>query len=253
MSLVNIRNAGAVRYVELDDQEKKNALDPLMADALLAAMEQVHADPECKIIVFTSTGRNYFSIGPDLEGMIELASREDGVQDLERVAAKLNAFIMAIHTSPKITIAALHGYAFGGGLNVFLACDYRIAEAKTKFIEKFYYMGITPDLSSSYFLPRLIGQTRTKDLLLTGRMFTAREAADWGLFQEVIDKRSEMMARVEALCNQFLTGGTDTIVGMKALLNRDDGLAEHLELEKTWLCERFRDPSVRERLMNIRS
>jgi 2-(1,2-epoxy-1,2-dihydrophenyl)acetyl-CoA isomerase len=254
MSLVNIRNAGGVRYLELDDPETKNALDLPMADALLAALEQVHADPECQIIVFTSTGRNFFSIGPNLEGMIELAGRgADGLQDLDRVASKLNDVILCIYNSPKITISAMHGYAFGGGLNLFLACDYRLAEAKTKLIQKFYYMGLTPDLSSSYFLPRLIGHSRTQELLLTGRLFTAREAADWGLFHEVIDKRSEMLARVEELCSQFLTGESATVAGMKLLLHRGDGLAEHLELEKSWLLRSFQDPAIRERLLSVRS
>ena len=53
----------------------------------------------------------------------------------------------------KVTIAAIHGYAYGGGFNIMLPCDFRFAEAKTKFIENFYYMGVTPDLGSSYFFP----------------------------------------------------------------------------------------------------
>ena len=73
---------------------------------------------------------------------------------------------MEIYQSPKITVAAVHGFAYGGGLNIMLACDYRLTVHNAKFIENFLYMGVTPDLSSSYFLTRLIGITKTTELII---------------------------------------------------------------------------------------
>ncbi|WP_139491977.1 enoyl-CoA hydratase/isomerase family protein [Brevibacillus dissolubilis] len=253
MDVVKVRHVEGVSYIELDYADRKNTLDMKMADALLEAIGQENINPDCKVIVFTSTGRAYFSAGPDVQGLIALTEQERGMYELDEIVSKLNQIILSIYYSPKITIAALHGYAYGGGLNIFLACDYRIAEEKAKFIENFYYMGVTPDLSSSYFLPRLIGESRTMKLLLSGGLFTAKEAESWGLFHEVIEKRSAMMQRVEEFCNQLLTGETDNIVRFKELLRHGQraSLEDQLELEKQYLIDSFAHPGIVERLKNI--
>lgn len=254
MSLVEIRKEGSVFHIELNYPEKKNGLDFSMAEALLAAVTQAERDPACRIMVFSSKGRAYFSAGPDLEGLIECAKSKEGARMLDEIISRLNRLILMINGSAKVTIAAIHGYAYGGGFNIMLPCDFRFAEAKTKFIENFYYMGVTPDLGSSYFLPRLIGWTRTKELLLTGRLFTAREAEEWGLFTEVVEKRAEMMKRVETLCERVLSGDAETLPGMKELFSRSfhTELAEHLDREKTLLIDSLLKPSTVHRLEKIK-
>jgi enoyl-CoA hydratase/carnithine racemase len=253
MSSVKVNIRDDVHYLELDSPQTRNCLDRQMAADLLQAVRQANEDPACRAIVFLSSSRAFFSSGPELEGLIELSVRPDGAELLDSVVEEFNQIILAIYESPKLTIAGIHGYAYGGGLNIMLACDYRIAEEKTKCIENFHYMGVTPDLSASYFLPRYIGLSRTMELLLTGRMFTAREVADWGLFHEVVGKRSVMLERIEQLCRQILQGEGRNLLRMKELLRSSFyfTLEEHLAKEKRYLTDCFQYPEITDRLKNV--
>lgn len=255
MSNVQVHIKDGIRYIELNNQQTKNSLDLQMATDLFQAVRYANEDPDCKAIVFLSSARAFFSSGPALEGLIELSTRQDGPGLLDSVVEKLNKIILEIYESPKLTIAGIHGYAYGGGLNIMLACDYRIAEEKTKFIENFHYMGFTPDLSASYFLPRYIGLSRTMELLLTGRLFTAKEVADWGLFHEVVEKRSVMLERIDQLCLQILQGEGRNLPRMKELLRSSfySTLEEHLDKEKRYLTDCFKYPEITERLKNVGS
>jgi len=253
MTIVNVRSKDAVRYVELNNSDTKNGFDLQMAQQLLKAINQVNEDPHCQIIVFTSTLRAYFSVGPDPKDLEGILAEKDGLDLLDQIVSNFNQIILGIYHSPKVTIAAIHGCAYGGGLNIMLPCDYRIAVERTKLIENFHYMGVTPDLSSSYFLPRLIGSARTMDLILTGRMFLAKEAKEWGLFQEVTKTHKEMIERVEQLCEQIVSGETETVELMKRLFQQSflSTLDQQIELEKEYLMACFKNPNLRERLDRI--
>jgi 2-(1,2-epoxy-1,2-dihydrophenyl)acetyl-CoA isomerase len=241
---------GGVRYIELAHVQSRNALDDVMAAELLAAIREANADSSCGIVVFRSTLRNCFSTGPSLEGLIQCVGTPEGSERLDPVIQRLNEVILEIHGSPKVTAAAIHGYAFGGGLNLFLACDYRIAVESTVCIENFLYMGVTPDLGASYFLPRLIGSTRTLELLLSGRTFTAREAAGWGMFTEVVDRRAALAPRIEALGEKLARADLTRIPALKQLLRASESapLASHLAEERHALVRCCAESTVRERL-----
>lgn len=255
MSFIQVNIKEGIRYIELNNPQTKNSLDLQMATDLLNAVQQANEDPECKAIVFLSTARAFFSSGPAIQGLIELSTQQDGAALLDGVVEMINKVIIAIYESPKLTVAGIHGYAYGGGLNIMLACDYRIAEEKTKIIENFHYMGFTPDLSASYFLPRYIGLSRTMELLLTGRLFTAKEVADWGLFHEVVEKRSAMLERIDQLTRQILQGEGRNLPRMKELLRSSfySTLEEHLDKEKRYLTDCFKYPEITERLKNVGS
>ncbi|MGG3891733.1 enoyl-CoA hydratase/isomerase family protein [Metabacillus fastidiosus] len=253
MEIVKVRDEGSIRYLELNDGIKKNSLDLEMAQSLLKAIKLADEKADCKVIVFSSTGRAHFSKGPDLDQLINLAEKNNEQAKLDQVVSILNQVILEIYQTSKITIAAIHGYAYGGGLNIMLACDYRLTVNNAKFIESFLYMGVTPDLSASYFLPRLIGMPKTLEILLTGRLFTGQEAAEWGIFQESFSKRSEMMERVKQLGEQFNTLYLENISKMKELLRVTyfQSLEQQLELEKQLLLEAFQHPAIKSSLMNV--
>ncbi|WP_059048993.1 enoyl-CoA hydratase/isomerase family protein [Paenibacillus senegalimassiliensis] len=251
--IVRTRIAGSIFYIELNHPATRNSLEKEMATQLLQAIRAASANPKCAIIVFLSTLRSCFSVGPSLAGLTELSLHPQGAALLGDVVDVLNQIVMEIYHSPKLTVAGIHGCAYGGGLNIMLACDYRLAEEKTKLIENFHYMGFTPDLGASYFLPRCIGQSRCMDLLVTGRLFTAREVADWGLFHEVVEKRSGLLERIDALCSRFLTGEVRNVERMKELLHTsaDTSLEEHLEKEKRYLTDCLRYPEITQRLKQV--
>lgn len=251
--IVRTRIEGSIFYIELNHPATRNSLDEAMAARLLQAIRAANANKRCTIIVFLSALRSCFSVGPSLAGLTELSLHPEGPALLGNVVDVLNEIVLEIYDSPKLTIAGLHGCAYGGGLNIMLACDYRLAEEKTKLIENFHYMGFTPDLGASYFLPRCIGQSRCMGLLVTGRLFTAGEVADWGLFHEVVEKKSGLLDRIDALCSRFLTGEVRNVERMKELLRSSAGasLEDHLEKEKRYLTDCLRYPEITERLKQV--
>lgn len=255
MDLVTVRRAGRALHLELSGAATRNALDRDMAEALLGRVREANADSGCDVLVFRSALRSGFSVGPDLEGLRSCVGTPEGQEALGEVVAVLNQIVLAIDRSPKITVAAFHGYAFGGGLNVFLACDYRIAVEGTVFVESFLHMGVTPDLSASWFLPRLIGRARTLELLLTGRLFGAGEARSWGLLHETVPRRSDLGPRLEALAVSFLAADVTRIARTRRLLAAAEtsSLEEQLARERLDLLRCFADPGVEARLDEIAS
>jgi 2-(1,2-epoxy-1,2-dihydrophenyl)acetyl-CoA isomerase len=93
----------------------------------------------------------------------------------------------------------MHGFAFGGGFNLFLAADLRLATASTVIVENFGRLGLTPDLSASYFLPRFCGAARTLDRLWRAPQFSGSEAAALGLISESVATKAELRSRTAAL------------------------------------------------------
>ncbi|BFT74189.1 enoyl-CoA hydratase/isomerase family protein [Paenibacillus sp. P36] len=253
MSSIQVDDKEGIYYILMNNPETKNSLDLAMATELYEAVREANENPSCNAIVFLSKARAFFSSGPALDELIELSTLQNGAALLSEVVEKLNQVILEIYHSPKLTIAGVHGYAYGGGLNIMLACDYRIAEEKAKFIENFHYMGFTPDLSASYFLPRYIGLSHTMELLLTGRMFTAKEVADWGLFHDVVEKRAVMLERIDTLCRQFVQGESRNLQRMKELLRTSfySTLEEHLEKEKRYLTDCLNFPELTGRLKSV--
>ncbi|MFA9557766.1 enoyl-CoA hydratase/isomerase family protein [Evansella sp. AB-rgal1] len=253
MEMIKVSDSGSIRCIELNNNETKNSLDLTMARELLETILEANSQQDCKVILFQSAGRAHFSKGPDIQQLIELKNRDDGEGQLDEVISLYNRFIMEIYQSPKITIAAIHGYAYGGGLNIMLACDYRLTVNNAKFIESFLSMGVTPDLSASYFLPKLIGMTKTIQLLFTGTMFTGIEAKEWGIFQESFSKRNEMMERARELADQFSVYPSDVIKHTKRLLRLSyhHSLEEQLNMERELVVEAFKQPTIENQLKNV--
>ena len=253
MEMIRRTDNGSIRYLELNNHNSKNSLDLEMAKQLLEAVIEANNKPDCNVMIFSSTGRAHFSKGPDINQLMLLTEQENGVELLDDVISILNQIIIEIYESPKLTIAAIHGYAYGGGLNIMLACDYRLTTDHAKFIESFLSMGVTPDLSSSYFLPKLIGMTRTTELLFTGRMFTGAEATQWGMFHESYPKRVEMSERAKQLGEQFEHIPLDILSNTKMLLRESlsNSLEEQLTLEKQFIVKAFNDPKIKTNLMTV--
>lgn len=239
----------ATMYIYLDSKETKNSLDFSLTTSLLEEVKRANSDPFIKTIVFLSAHRAFFSSGPSLSGLLEIAENQND-EELKKILDVLNELILQIYHSPKVTIVGFNGYAYGGGMNVFLGCDYRIAVERAKFIENFHSMGVTADLSSSYFLPRLIGVTRTMTIMLSGDLFSAADAKDWGLFNEVVSSNKDMKERIEKLCEKINTVDFPSIQGTKKLLKNSlvNSLESQLALESESLRNRFKHEEVANRL-----
>lgn len=166
--------------ITVDRPEVRNALDSRVLHQLTEAFEELRWDASVRVIVVTGAGQKAFVAGADIN---ELAGRtpEDGLR------ATMQRLYTAVEAVEKPTIAAVNGYAFGGGLELALACDIRIASTAAQFALPETGLGIIPAAGGTQRLARLIGAGRATEMILTGRRLDADQALQAGLVTAVVE------------------------------------------------------------------
>lgn len=170
---------GAVQVLVLDRQEALNAFSPEQIDELVAALDDVAADPTVRAVVLTGAGRA-FSAGADIGRMVEM-----DVDAARAYAGKGHGMCDRIEALPVPVIAAINGFALGGGCEVALACDIRLASEAMKISQPEVALGIPPGWGGSQRLPRICGEGFAKRMILTGAMIGPDEALRAGLVSAV--------------------------------------------------------------------
>lgn len=179
---VILQKEKGIAAITLNRPEKLNAFNGAMLEEIAATFEEAAADNMMKAITITGAGRAFCS-GADLSSTdFQFNSASDNLRHLQKVTS----LILRIKNAPQPVIAAVNGFAVGGGCNLALACDIIIASEKAKFIEPYVMRGIHPDWGATYFLPRLIGPAKAADILLTGRTIDAYEADRMGMISRVV-------------------------------------------------------------------
>lgn len=173
-----------IATITLNRPDKLNAFAGRMREEIAEAVEQAGSDDKVRVIVMTGEGRG-FCAGADVKFLGELARKRDtaafqGFLDSGR------RVVSAIRNAPKPVIASINGPAAGGGLNMALACDIRLASDKAKFSEAFVKIGLHPDWGGTYFLPRLVGTAKACELMMSGDVLGAYEAERIGLVNRVV-------------------------------------------------------------------
>jgi len=192
MGLVEISREGNVATLTMNRPEALNALNFAMLDALDGAIASVKADNEINVVVLTGAGRAFVA-GADIAEMRDFNSVQG-----HAFSAKGNAVFLALERLEKPIIAAVNGFALGGGCELAMACDIRVASESAKFGQPEVGLGITPGFGGTQRLPRLVGTAVAFELLLTGRVINATEALDIGLINSVFPP-AELMTNVSAL------------------------------------------------------
>jgi 2-(1,2-epoxy-1,2-dihydrophenyl)acetyl-CoA isomerase len=182
--LVLVSASAGVATITLNRPEKLNAVDDAMRKAMVAALKHAVADPATRVIVLTGAGRA-FCAGGDIEHMRRLVTNKDWKAGKALVETG-RSLVMAIRKSPKPVIASVNGAAAGGGANLALACDIRIASDKAQIGQTFNRIGLAPDWGGTYFLPRLVGPSKALELIFNADMIPAGEALRIGLFNRVV-------------------------------------------------------------------
>lgn len=214
-----------VTTITLNRPERYNAVNLQLAQELMEAVLGCDEDPEVRMLVITGTGRA-FSGGGDVKEFgerLETASRY-----LKELTTLLHTAISRICRMPKPVLAAVNGVAAGGGMSLALACDLVVAAESARFTMAYAGIGATPDGSSSYFLPRLVGLKRALELVYTNRTLTAREAEAWGLVNKVVPD-PDFKAAVDELAEELAQGPTLAFGRAKRLLHL--GSLESLETQ----------------------
>src|ERR1700744_6734521 len=180
MSSVLFNKENGVGYITLNRPDKYNSYNREMALALQGYLDDCEADDEVRCIYITGAGKGFCS-GQDLSEAINPTPEE-----FERMVQEhYNATILRIRNIEKPVIAAVNGVAAGAGANIALACDIVLAAESASFIQAFSKIGLIPDSSGTFFLPRLVGMQRAAALMMTADKVTAIEAVNMGMAYKV--------------------------------------------------------------------
>ena len=194
---VDVARDGGVAVVTVNRPEAMNALDVEHAEALRDHLEDLAADPEARVVLLTGSGDKAFVAGADIKYMQSL-----GVLEARRWGELGQDCANLLETIPKPTIAAINGYAFGGGCELALACDIRLASATAELGQPEVNLGIIPGWGGSQRLPRIVGLGFAKEIVFTGRAVSAKEAHEWGLVNQIYEP-GELMGEALKLAHQL--------------------------------------------------
>jgi len=207
----DVTRHGRVAVLRVNRPDVRNALDLATVREMTDAVAALSADDSVGAIVITGTGASVFVSGADIND-IRARTRNDGL------AAINSTLFAAIDKCPKVTIAAVNGLALGGGCELALACDLRIAAAHAKFGQPEVGLGIIPGAGATQRLPRIVGLGRAKHLILTGDAIDAQRALEWGLVSSVVPADG-LHTQALALAERVLARGPLAIRLAKLALN----------------------------------
>lgn len=180
MSVVKFEKKEFTAYITLNRPEALNAFNFEMLEELQKVVESIRINPDIRLVIITGSGNKAFSVGADLK---ERKSLPDVL--VKRNLNKFGDVFSMIEQLPQPTICVLNGYAFGGGLELALACDFRIASDQILVGLTETSLGIIPGAGGTQRLPRLIGETKALELILTAKRLNAAEALSYGLVTEI--------------------------------------------------------------------
>ena len=196
-----------IAIIKINRPEVLNALNKEIMTELSQAIDIVSTDDGIKVIVITGTGERSFCAGADIRYVVNIDPIE-----AERYATFIHTLLNKIENLQKPVIAAINGYALGGGCELALACDIRIASSNAKIGQTEVTIGIPPGWGGTQRLLRIVGPAKTKELIYTGKMITAEEAARIGLVNKVVSLTAEEEGRVPSSAASTIESGTSTIV-----------------------------------------
>lgn len=189
-----------IATITLNRPDNRNAFTPEMTDSLYRAIDDAAKDNKVRVLIITGSG-NSFCSGADVKAMAKRTVQSGG----KPAEGRNMPMGLLLHKFPKPVIAAINGVAVGGGLDMALSCDIRIASDRARFAEVFIRRGLIPAMGGTYFLPRLVGIDRACLLIWTGDMLDAREAERIGLVTMVVP-HDEIESATRELAEKIVKG-----------------------------------------------
>lgn len=230
---IDLRVDGRVAHVVLDRPDARNTIDLQLARDLESAAMKLAGDAGIGAVLLSGRG-DTFCMGGDLRSF---HGREDLPSHLREVTRHLHAALDALANMDPVVIAAVRGFAAGAGLGLACAADIVLAASSARFLSAYTNVGLTPDGSTSWALPRLVGLRRALELVLTNRVLDAEEAAAWGIVTRVVAD-GDLEAEALALATALADGATPALGGAKRLVRKSftRTLPEQLALESDVLA-----------------
>ena len=221
-----------IATVTLNRPEKLNAYTVDMGEEIVDVFDQLRDDDTARVIILTGAGRG-FCAGVDLDHMKEQATATDLKGPRLGEERLVREFPLTLLNYPKPVIAAINGHAIGVGITMVLPCDIRLAASSAKLGLTFTKMGILPGLGSTYLLPRLVGASRARELVLTSGVIEAAEGADMGLINHVVAP-DELMSVAREMAASMAACKPAVLAAAKGLLlsGESEAVAEAMRREQ---------------------
>ncbi len=219
---------GNIGIVTLNRPNVLNALSGDVYDELFHQFQEIEDDPEVRVVIITGAGDKAFGAGADIAAM----QPQNSIQIRKSIVDKSRMASDRIHTLSKPVIAAINGFALGGGLELAMSCDLRIAVETAKFGQPEINLAVIPGAGGTQRLPRLIGICKAKELIYTGDMIDANTALALGLINKVVPVAS-LMEEARKLANKLLSKSSATLALAKKAINTgiETDLATGLDVE----------------------
>ena len=211
---LTVEQSDAVATVTLNRPAKRNAINGAMFEELDAAFAHIAAEASIRSFVLTGAG-GHFCSGVDLSSLQELPQSPE---EMRRRMERIHAVLARVMYCPKPGIAAVRGYAAGGGANLALACDLVVMGDDARFAELFVRRGLVMDMSGTFTLPRSIGLHRATELALLGETIDAARAYEMGIANRVVPA-GELEGAVAALAAKLAAGPPIAMALMKRAIN----------------------------------
>jgi enoyl-CoA hydratase len=213
--------------VTLNRPDALNAFNYEMLMNLQSVIEKIRTDHDIRVVIFTGAGDKAFSVGADLKERKKLSQEE-----VRRNIFKIGDVFTAIDGLPQPTIAAVNGFAFGGGMELALSCDFRIASREAKMGLTETSLAIIPGAGGTQRLPRIVGEAKALELILTAKRFIAEEALEWGLLTR-ISENNLLMNECHSFAQLLLKNGPIALqqakFAIKQGMNADLQTGLHIE------------------------
>jgi 2-(1,2-epoxy-1,2-dihydrophenyl)acetyl-CoA isomerase len=237
--------ADGVATLTLNRPERLNALSTGILDGLLEALPRLAKDPDVGAIILTGAGRA-FCAGGDVKRMVEDPAQQNLEDAVQRLRGRMESARL-LHEIEKPTIAMVNGVAAGAGLSLALACDLRIAAQSARFVTAFANVGFSGDFGGSYFLSKLVGTGKARELYYTAASPDAANALALGIVNQVVPD-DELLSATRALATRLAKGPRVALGLMKRNFNAAESgmLSELLDLEARHQIETGRTEDHRE-------
>ena len=247
MSMISTSKNEGVCIVKINRPSKLNAMNVDVAKEIISTFKELDKDDSVRVIILTGEGDKAFSAGADIEYMSKISPDES------EVYAKLGQEVTAtIENVTKPTIAAVNGFALGGGCEVAMSCDIRIASDNAKLGQPEVTIGIPPGWGGTQSLMRIVGIAKAKELVFSGKMIKASEAKEIGLVNNVVSQES-LMEEAMNMAKAIAANASLAVHMSKSAINtgRNADLDTGLSVELLAWRNCFSDPEREKRMTDF--
>jgi enoyl-CoA hydratase len=230
-----------IHIITINRPDKLNALNKIVIDELSTVIEDVYNNPEIKSAIITGVGNKAFVAGADITEFLQF----DSTQGEELARRGQQMVFDKIENSPKPIVAAVNGFALGGGCELALACHFIYASENAKFGQPEVNLGLIPGYGGTQRLTQVIGRNRAMELLMTGNMITAKEAMEYGLVNKVVSQ-DELLSKTKEILMTIQSKAPLAISKVIECVNNFDHTQQGYDYEIKKFGECFKTDDMKE-------